>query len=285
MDVSVIMPVHNAAPFLDKSIASALNQSQTNELLLIDDKSTDNSLEICKKWEKYDSRVKVFINNGRKGAGAARNVGLQNAACGFIAFLDADDFYLPNRFTTTEDIFKLQPNIDAVAEGCIVEGLSSSRGRLIQYNKSNSKINLKTFLLESDFSIIGLTLRKHCIERIGLFNEKLLQAEDTDLLIRLITKCSVMSGILGNIVSVYNFHEANTTKKALETNLNRRNFYKAYVKTFMLKFNDIYLVNHCFRRYLYYDFLVKQNNPDNFGTKDRLSTLPSSLIDLFYNRD
>lgn len=285
MDVSVIMPVHNAAPFLDKSIASALNQSQTNELLLIDDKSTDNSLEICKKWEKYDSRVKVFINNGRKGAGAARNVGLQNAACGFIAFLDADDFYLPNRFTTTEDIFKLQPNIDAVAEGCIVEGLSSSRGRLIQYNKSNSKINLKTFLLESDFSIIGLTLRKHCIERIGLFNEKLLQAEDTDLLIRLITKCSVMSGILGNIVSVYNFHEANTTKKALETNLNRRNFYKAYVKTFMLKFIDIYLVNHCFRRYLYYDFLVKQNNPDNFGTWDRLSTLPSSLIDLFYNRD
>ncbi len=212
-------------------------------------------------------------------------MGLQNAACGFIAFLDADDFYLPNRFTTTEDIFKLQPNIDAVAEGCIVEGLSSSRGRLIQYNKPNSKINLKTFLIESDFSIIGLTLRKHCIEKIGLFNEKLLQAEDTDFLIRLITKCSVLSGNLDHIVSVYNFHEANTTKKILESNLNRRNFYKDYVKTFMLKFNDIYLVNHCFRRYLYYDFLVKQNNPDNFGTWDRLSTLPSSLIDLFYNRD
>ena len=285
MKVSVVTPIFNASPFLDKCIQSVLYQPQVGEVLLIDDNSTDNSLEICKKWEKYDSRVKVFINNGRKGAGAARNVGLQNAACGFIAFLDADDFYLPNRFTTTEDIFKLQPNIDAVAEGCIVEGLSSSRGRLIQYNKQNSKINLKTFLLESDFSIIGLTLRKHCIEKIGLFNEKLLQAEDTDFLIRLITKCSVLSGNLDHIVSVYNFHEANTTKKILESNLNRRNFYKDYVKTFMLKFNDIYLVNHCFRRYLYYDFLVKQNNPDNFGTWDRLSTLPSSLIDLFYNRD
>lgn len=284
MNVSIIIPVFNAAHYLDKSIESALNQRQTHELLLIDDNSTDNSLEICRKWEKYDSRVKVFINNGRKGAGAARNVGLQNAACEFIAFLDADDFYLSNRFTTSEDIFKLQPNIDAVAEACIVEGLSSSCGRLIQYNKSNSKIDLKTFLLESDFSIIGLTLRKHCIQRIGMFNEKLLQAEDTDFLIRLITKCSVISGKLDQIVSIYNFHNFNTTKKTSESHFHRRNFHKMYLKISMDKFYHVSIVNHFFSRYLYYDFLVKRNNPDNFTFWDRLSVLPSSLIDLIFNQ-
>jgi len=106
MKVSVIIPVYNAAPFLDKSIQSALDQRQTGEVILIDDRSTDRSWEKCEAWVKKDKRVKLFKNEGIKGAGAARNVGLRNATCEYIAFLDADDYYLEERFHQDQLLFE-----------------------------------------------------------------------------------------------------------------------------------------------------------------------------------
>lgn len=90
--ISVIVPVYNAEDYLDRCIESIINQSYSNfELLLIDDGSSDKSLEICNKWEKRDERIQVYSQkNG--GASAARNYGLRMMKGEYIVFVDSDDW-------------------------------------------------------------------------------------------------------------------------------------------------------------------------------------------------
>ncbi len=89
--ISVIIPVYNAVRCISDCVSSLLAQSFSSfELLLIDDGSTDDSFEICKKLAEHDKRIRVFHKeNG--GAASARNLGLDNAVGDFIAFVDADD--------------------------------------------------------------------------------------------------------------------------------------------------------------------------------------------------
>ncbi len=89
--ISVIIPVYNAECYLAECVDSILHQTFTDfELLLIDDGSTDNSLEICKHYAAEDSRVKMFSQTNA-GQSCARNRGLDNAKGDYIAFIDADD--------------------------------------------------------------------------------------------------------------------------------------------------------------------------------------------------
>ena len=93
--VSVIMPVFNVAPYLDASIMSVLNQSYRNiELIIVNDASTDNGLNIIKMYEAQDSRIKVLNLefNTLGGAGIPSNVGVNYAKGEYIAYADSDDF-------------------------------------------------------------------------------------------------------------------------------------------------------------------------------------------------
>ena len=90
--ISVIIPVYNAEKFLHKCLNSVLKQTYENfELILVNDGSKDNSLQICQEWSLKDSRVKT-IDQKNQGPGAARNTGLVAANGDYIYFLDSDDF-------------------------------------------------------------------------------------------------------------------------------------------------------------------------------------------------
>lgn len=92
--VSVVMPVFNVAPYLDASIMSVLNQTYENiELIIVDDASTDNGMNIIKMYEKQDSRIKVISLefNTLGGAGIPSNIGVDNAKGEYIAYADSDD--------------------------------------------------------------------------------------------------------------------------------------------------------------------------------------------------
>ncbi len=94
--VSVIVPVYNAQDYLEQCIVSILAQTlQEIEVICVDDSSTDRSLEILKKYEKEDSRMRV-LTQPNSGAGAARNRGLSQASGEYLSFLDADDFFEPD---------------------------------------------------------------------------------------------------------------------------------------------------------------------------------------------
>ena len=90
--ISVIVPVYNAEEYLNRCVESILKQSYKNfEIILIDDGSSDNSLDICHALAKRDDRIRV-IHKENGGASSARNVGLNNANGNWIIFVDSDDW-------------------------------------------------------------------------------------------------------------------------------------------------------------------------------------------------
>ncbi len=96
--ISIIIPMFNVAQYLEKSIGSVYNQGldeEDFEVVLVDDESTDNSLEIAIKLTYYKTNAKIIAQKN-KGLGGARNTGIQNAKGKYILFLDSDDWYLPN---------------------------------------------------------------------------------------------------------------------------------------------------------------------------------------------
>nr|AXL04798.1 glycosyltransferase [Aeromonas hydrophila] len=96
--VSIIMPLYNSARFLAASIDSVLKQKYTNwELILIDDCSGDDSVVIAQAYCDKDSRIKLVRLNRNSGAAVARNRGIEVAEGRFIAFLDSDDLWLPEK--------------------------------------------------------------------------------------------------------------------------------------------------------------------------------------------
>lgn len=105
--VSVIMPVFNSSRFLREAIESVLAQTYTNwELLVVDDASTDNSIEIANKYANADSRIRILHNyNHIKMPSAPRNVGVQAAKGRFIAFLDSDDIWFPQKLEQQLPLF------------------------------------------------------------------------------------------------------------------------------------------------------------------------------------
>lgn len=93
--ISIIVPIYNSVIFLDNCINSIINQSYHNiEIILIDDGSTDNSLNICYNYKNLDSRIRIFHQKNR-GISAARNKGLEMANGEYIAFCDNDDILHP----------------------------------------------------------------------------------------------------------------------------------------------------------------------------------------------
>lgn len=90
--ISVVVPVYNAEEFLPSCIDSVLSQTYANwELILVDDGSTDGSLAVCRDYAARDPRIRV-IHQENQGVSAARNLGIDNAAGVYIAFVDSDDY-------------------------------------------------------------------------------------------------------------------------------------------------------------------------------------------------
>lgn len=93
--VSIVVPVYNAAVYLNTCVDAIANQTYPNiELLLVNDGSTDNSLEICQGWSTRDFRIKV-LSHENQGVSATRNAGIRQCHGHYIAFVDADDIIAP----------------------------------------------------------------------------------------------------------------------------------------------------------------------------------------------
>ena len=96
--VSIITPVYNAERFLSETIKSVKEQTYKNwELLLVDDCSKDNSAKIIKEFKKHDDRIKYIKLEKNSGASISRNTGIKNAKGRFIAFVDSDDLWEPEK--------------------------------------------------------------------------------------------------------------------------------------------------------------------------------------------
>ena len=130
--VSVIVPVYNASKYLCRCISSILNQTFTDfELILINDGSTDNSLEILRKYEVQDSRI-VVIDKVNEGVSATRNLGIESAQGEYIMFCDSDDYAEPNWIQTLYETIDKNPDSSVL---CAYSSLNIQK-------KSENKVTL-----------------------------------------------------------------------------------------------------------------------------------------------
>ena len=104
--VSVVVPIYNVEPYLVMCLESLLNQTLKEiEIILVDDGSPDNCPQICDEYAQRDSRIKV-IHKKNAGLGMARNSGIEIATGKYIAFLDSDDIWLPNKLSDQLKVFE-----------------------------------------------------------------------------------------------------------------------------------------------------------------------------------
>ncbi|MBU2952156.1 glycosyltransferase family 2 protein [Tamlana agarivorans] len=219
-EVSVIIPVYNAERFIEKAISSALEQSEVFEVIIINDGSTDATEEILTQILEQNSKVRVLYHDNKcnKGRSASRNLGIKKARGNYIAFLDADDYYLPNRFNNDKLIFENEEEVDGVynAIGAHFYRSTSAKERkrleLCTMTEKVSPENLFMVLLKGGkghFSIDGLTVKKMIFEKTGLFNEDLIVAEDTELIWKMTLKAKLYSGIIDYSVAIRGVHDNN----------------------------------------------------------------------------
>lgn len=116
---SVIMPVYNVEKYLERAVNSVLNQTYEEfEIILVDDKSTDDSLKICEKLKAIDARIIIIYLPKNGGICRARNAGIENASGKYLAFVDGDDYIEPNLFEKVKTSLA-KHNADIVVFGII----------------------------------------------------------------------------------------------------------------------------------------------------------------------
>lgn len=227
----MIIPVYNAAAFLRKAVHSAVALDEVREILLIEDKSTDNSLEICKNLETEFDKVKLFQHPDKEnyGAGATRNLGLEKASQEFTAFLDADDYYLTNRFEAEKELFndaKVEGVFNAIGTEFLTEKgkaefkkkFKNSDLTTVKYAAENKDVFYGLLGLDSNFGTFfhlnGLTVRTESLRKNDLkFNEKLRVHQDSDFIIKLAYHTHLKSGNITEAVAVRGVHDDNRITK------------------------------------------------------------------------
>lgn len=292
LQISVIIPVYNAEKYLRRAVESAVILDEVKEIILVEDNSPDNALSICKELEKEHEKIMVLQHpdGENRGAAASRNLGILNAKYELIAFLDADDFYLPNRFDAEKRIFNTTNNIDGVYGA--VDAFYYSEEAKDKFKKMNrietssitkiiSSERLKYVLLGMDsgyygsgfFHLDALTVKRSLLEKIELFNEKLRLHQDTDLIIKLAFKGNLISGILDSPIALRGIHNENRISSVSNIFSSRSMMFSELEKWIMINVQE----EEKAKRFVHKERIIYHELEINSNSKNKIL----SLIKLF----
>lgn len=191
--ISIITPTYNRGYFIEKVIKSVIEQTYQNwEWFIVDDNSSDNTEEIVRKYRKMDSRIYYIGNLVNKGANSCRNQGVKLANGDYLAFLDSDNLWKPDKLRKQLGILKLSASeFDFVyaKEELINNGVVT-----IVPSKIYTPDELKEILLQKNVVDTNTVLiKKTCFDSVGGFDEKMPRLQDWELIFRLV----VVSGYKG----------------------------------------------------------------------------------------
>lgn len=191
--ISIIVPIYNAERYINRSIDSLINQKLKEiEIILVNDGSIDNSLEICKKYEELDSRV-IVINKENGGVSSARNAGLKIARGEFIGFIDPDDWIENDMYYNMYNSIKNNYSEVVMCNYCIEEK-NKIENKLLPINKTIlNKLDIKQYLIPRMIdkeelgndeelimgSVCRLLIKRDILEKYNItFNENIHFMED-----------------------------------------------------------------------------------------------------------
>ncbi len=217
--LSVIIPLYNKELYIQNTLTSVLNQTFTDfEIIIVNDGSTDNSLEIVSRFK--DERI-IIINQQNSGASSTRNKAIQHAQTDYIAFLDADDFWFPNHLEELVKLIKAFSNC----------GMYCSRYQTV-IAKNHTIINSFSYSFPDSFSGIipdffkaslvnrvatssSIIVPKHIIIENDGFNTAISSGQDLELWTKIGIKHKV--AINNTISAIYHFETPNSLAKTAIT--------------------------------------------------------------------
>lgn len=291
--ISVIIPVYNAEKYLDECIQSVIKQKERNiEIIIIDDGSTDNSYNVCSKYQKKDNRIKIYKQKNA-GVSSARNLGIKKSIGKYLYFMDADDIIQTNIFT---DFLKLKINENSL----YVFGWEKYyKNSIIE---KNDKISLKVLnnlkevlLLDSQISCFlfnKIYLRKIIIDNNIFFDENIHYCEDMKfnyIYINYIKSFSYNNKIYyyyrmrknsatGNYISKKNLSVFGVFEYLIKDNDNNPLIYYNYCWSYIINY---YKFRKKFKNFNYNKQIIKEKK---YILKSRYVSINRKIKLIFYNK-
>lgn len=187
MKIAAIIPAYNSAHFLKESIGSVLSQThEVAEVIVVDDGSQDNTADLVKSYPS--DRVKYFWRpNG--GLAAARNSGVQQTTSPWVAFLDADDRWEPNKIELQVKALQAQPQAALCYTGLLMAGPT---GKSVVHAAVADRL-WPRLRYENPITPSTVLMRRDVLEQVGGFDERLRACEDWDLWVRLGPACKMVA--------------------------------------------------------------------------------------------
>lgn len=249
--VSVIIPTYNRTDFLKLTLESVLNQTYQNfEIILVDDGTpNDKNMLLCQKIDK----VKYIKIENSGGPAKPRNVGIHEAKGKYIAFVDDDDMWMPNKLEKQVAVLENNPDFGLVHCCCQVideNGIEKKEiiGRPGSLDVKHGDVSMR---MMGNWTLMMPTplVRRHVIDEVGLFNEKIPSAlEDVEFW----TRCSFVTQFyyMDDPLANYRVHSTNissNTSKYLELPLYLKNVIERQLSTYRISNNEykILLNNLC----------------------------------------
>ncbi|MEG3847883.1 glycosyltransferase [Microcoleus sp. herbarium19] len=211
--VSVIIPAYNGDRYIVQAVESVFAQTYTNwEIIVIDDGSTDETHQVL---QPYFDRI-CYIYQQNRGVAAARNRGIQEAKGEFIAFLDQDDFFAPDKLAAQIALFRQQPSLGIVNSGWRVVNEQGGAISEIKPWLYFPKLDLETWIVQMPVLPGAMIFSRQWLELAGGFNSEFDSVDDSDLVLRLaVLGCE--AAWLPQVTVSYRQHGQNVSiKKALK---------------------------------------------------------------------
>jgi glycosyltransferase involved in cell wall biosynthesis len=202
--LSVVMPVHNALPFLEESIKSILTQTLSDfEFVILDDASTDGSRELLRQWSLRDNRIYLHESKKQLGLAASSNAVVAKARAPLIARMDADDIAHPERLRRQMNIMKERSDVAVV--GTLCNGIDAA-GRVVRPRDRWRLLRRSNYI---PFPHGSAMFRREVFNQVGGYDEKSVAGEDQDLFSKMAGRGRVVT--LPDVLYSYRYHSNNAT--------------------------------------------------------------------------
>lgn len=181
--VSIIIPSYNYGRFIGRALNSVLSQSyQDYEIIIVDDASTDDTKDVVGKYN--DPRIRYIVHPVNCGPSKARNTGIEASKGRYIAFLDSDDIWMPEKIESQIGLFQNGPdNLGVVYTNMKVCDETTSKTFSTHFFAYRGKV-LQSLLEVNHVGNSGVMIKKECFAKAGLFDVSMRLCEDWDMWIR-----------------------------------------------------------------------------------------------------
>ena len=175
--VSVVLPAYNGEKFIGKAVESALSQTYNDfELIVVNDGSKDGTAQVL---SGFGAKIKV-ISQANSGIAKARNVGIEASRGQYIAFLDQDDFWLPEKLEKQMVLFEKDKEVGMTYTDTYVITDDNAKIRSFKLQKPHRGMVIEELFMNNFISTSSVIVKKECFEKAGLFDDSLSPVLDYD---------------------------------------------------------------------------------------------------------